>query len=265
MKLKILMIIFIFNTTCCFGQVSLNQLSLDNGKYSVGFEHYLAVDSTRTYKRIFDWNNKVIPRQIPVSIWYPSVDDPSKNTQLAIIDYMEILKEEEEWEHLPNEQILNWFYYQNTPENQAHLKERSTAYLQASSTSEKFPTIIYAPSYQASSIENFALCEFLASHGYVIISSPSRGAETRFLEGGTEKDMETQARDLEFLIKEVGAREDVDPNNIATMGFSFGGLANVLFQMRNRSIKAIVSLDGSIKYQYSTLQGSWPKKIFQWT
>lgn len=256
MKLKILIVIFISSATCCFGQVSLNQLSLDYGEYSVGFQQYIVVDSMRTYKRMFDWNNKVIPRQIPVSIWYPSADDLSKNTPLATIDYMEILKEEEEWEYLPNNQILNWFYYQNTTENQAHLKERSTAYLHASTTSEKFPTIIYAPSYQASSIENFALCEFLASHGYVIISSPSRGTETRFLEGGTEKDMETQARDLEFLIKEVGTREDVDPNNIATMGFSFGGLSNVLTQMRNRSIKAIVSLDGSIKYQYTTLQKS---------
>lgn len=256
MKSKILIAIFISNAACCFGQVSLNKLSLDNGKYSVGFQHYIVVDSTRTYKRMFDWNHKVIPRQIPVSIWYPSIDEPSKNTPLAIIDYMKILKEEEEWEHLPNEQILNWFYYQNTPENQAHLKEKSTAYLHTSATSEKFPTVIYAPSYQASSIENFALCEFLASHGYVIISSPSRGTETRFLEGGTEKDMETQARDLEFLIKEVRTREDIDPNNIATMGFSFGGLSNVLTQMRNRSIKAIVSLDGSIKYQYSTLQKS---------
>lgn len=256
MKLKILIVFFISNAVCCFGQVSLNQLSLGNGKYSVGFQHYSAVDSTRTYKRIFDWNNEMIPRQIPVSIWYPSIDDPGKNTQLGIINYMEILKEEEEWEHLPNEQILNWFYYQNTPENQAHLKEKSTAYLNASSASEKFPIIIYAPSYQASSIENFALCEFLASHGYVIISSPSRGTETRFLEGGTGKDMETQARDLEFLLKEVLGRQDVDPNKIATMGFSFGGLSNVLFQMRNSSIKAIVSLDGSIKYQYPTLQES---------
>lgn len=256
MRLKILVLIVISNAACCFGQVSLNQLSLDNGEYSVGFQHYVAFDNTRTYTRMLDWNNKAIPRQIPVSIWYPSTDDLSNHTPLAIIDYMEILKEEEEWEHLPNEQILNWFYYQNTPENQAHLKEKSNAYLHANSTSEKFPVIIYAPSYQATSIENFALFEYLASHGYVVISSPSRGTETRFFEGGTEKDMETQARDIEFLIKEVGTREDVDPDNIATMGFSFGGLSNVLAQMRNRSIKAIVSLDGSIKYQYPTLQKS---------
>jgi dienelactone hydrolase len=76
------------------------------------------------------------------------------------------------------------------------------------------------------------------------------------MEGGTEKDMETQVRDIEFLIREISRRSDVDLNRMATMGFSFGGLSNVLSQMKNSSIKAIVSLDGSIKYQYATLQKS---------
>lgn len=253
MKLKVLTIIFFSNIVFCFGQVSLEQLSLENGKYNVGFQHYLAVDSTRTYKRIFDWNNKTILRQIPVSIWYPSADDLSKKTPLTVSNYMEILKEEEEWENLPNEQILDWFYYPNTPENQAHLKEKTTAYPDVDLIPEKFPVIIYAPSYQASSIENFALCEFLASHGYIVISSPSRGTENRFMEGGTEKDIETQARDIEFLIKEISNHDQVVFSKIVTIGFSFGGLSNVVSQMRNSSIKAIVSLDGSIKYQYSTL------------
>lgn len=167
---------------------------------------------------------------------------------------MEILKGEEEWEYLPNEQILNWFYYSNTPQNQAHLREYTQAYMTIEPAKGKFPAILYAPSYQASSIENFALCEYLASHGYIVISSPSRGTENRLLEGGTEKDMETQARDIEFLLLQLLKRETVDLNKIATIGFSFGGLSNVLAQMRNKYIKAIVSLDGSIKYQYSTLK-----------
>ena len=256
MKIKILILLFFSNVALGFGQVSLKQLSLAHGKYEVGFQHYLAVDSTRTYKRIFDWNNQSIPRPIPVSIWYPSAADSSKKSPLTTLDYMVVLKEEEEWEYLPNEQILNWFYYPNTLDNQLHLKEKSKAYLDAVPIAEKFPVIVYAPSYQASSIENFALCEFLASYGYLVISSPSRGMENRFLEGGTEKDLETQARDVEFLIKEVSKHKNANGNKIATMGFSFGGLSNVLAQMRNRTIKAIVSLDGSIKYQYPTLQKS---------
>lgn len=116
--------------------------------------------------------------------------------------------------------------------------------------------MVYAPSYQRSSIENFALCELLASHGYVVIASPSRGTESRQLEGGTERDMETQARDIEFLVKETYRYGNTDSDRIATMGFSFGGLSNVLAAVRNKNFKAVVSLDGSVKYQYPTLQAS---------
>jgi hypothetical protein len=93
--------------------VSLKEIDLENGEYKVGFHHYLTSDSTRTYQRQMDWNNKFIPRPIPVSIWYPSKRTISDLEPLTVLDYMEILKEEEEWEYLPNEQILNWFYYPN--------------------------------------------------------------------------------------------------------------------------------------------------------
>lgn len=256
MKLQLINIIAFFLCTICLGQTSLKQINLENGKYDVGFRHYQTVDSTRTYNRIYDWNNKYMPRPIPVSLWYPAAGKPKDAQLMTVLDYMAILKTEEEWEYLPNEQILNWFYYPNTAANQNHLKEQTMAYPEIEPANGKFPVILYAPSYQASSIENFALCEYLASHGYLVISSPSRGTENRFLEGGTEKDMETQARDIEFLIKEVQKLPIAALDQIATMGFSFGGLSNVLSQVRNDDIKAIVSLDGSIKYQYGTLKKS---------
>jgi len=239
-----------------FGQTSLKAINLENGDFKVGFNHYLASDSTRTYKRIFDWNNQSIPRPIPISIWYPATHTAGDVEHLSILDYMHILKEEEEWEHLPNDQILNWFEFPNNLANQNHLKEQVNAAYRIHAAEGKFPVVVYAPSYQASSIENFALCEYLASHGYVVIASPSRGAENRFFEGGTPKDLETQARDIELLIKEVQKLPYVSANHMATMGFSFGGLSNVLSQMRNENIKAIVSLDGSIKYQFDTLKKS---------
>lgn len=249
-------ILVIFQINLVFGQTSLKAINLENGDFKVGFNHYLASDSTRTYKRIFDWNNKSIPRPIPISIWYPASHTADDVEHLSILDYMQILKEEEEWEHLPNDQILNWFEFPNNLANQNHLKEQVNAAYGFHAAEGKFPVVVYAPSYQASSIENFALCEYLASHGYVVISSPSRGAENRFFEGGTPKDLETQARDIEFLIKEVQKLPYVDVKHMATMGFSFGGLSNVLSQMRNENIKAIVSLDGSIKYQFDTLKKS---------
>lgn len=261
MKKLIFSLLFSLNVASGFGQVSLEKISLENGKYKVGFQHYLVSDSTRTYNRIFDWSNEEIYRPIPISIWYPAETELSEGTPLNVLTYMQILKEEEEWEHLPNEQILNWFQYPNNEGNRKHLQESTTAFLDAERVAKKFPVILYAPSYQASSIENFALCEFLASHGFVIIASPSRGTENRFFEGGTAKDMETQARDIEFLIKELSKHKNIDHDKIATVGYSFGGLSNVLSQMRNGKIKAIVSLDGSIKYQYATLQKSSFAKV----
>lgn len=253
MKIKFFLFLLFALPEVLLAQVSVSSLGLQTGDYQVGFQHYLAFDSTRTYKRLYDWSNNPLPRPIPVSIWYPSDPGHSGASQMNVLNYMEILKEEEEWEFLPNEQILNWFYYPDSPENQKHLGEKTNAYRNRRPAGKEYPVIVYAPSYQASSIENFALCEYLASHGFVIISSPSRGTENRFLDGGTAGDMETQAQDIEFLIKEVSGKKYADPAKIATMGFSFGGLSNVLAQMKNKNLKAIVSLDGSIKYQFPTL------------
>ncbi|SFO02632.1 Dienelactone hydrolase [Chitinophaga sp. YR627] len=237
-------------------QVSLKMINLNYGLWPVGFKHEVADDSTRTYKRMGDWNNTSMPRPITVSIWYPAKRTATNQSPMNVLNYMQIFKEEEEWENLPDDRILDWFSYSNTPDNRSHLTENCKAYRNLPPAPQTFPVVIYAPSFQASSIENFVLCEYLASQGYVVISSPSRGTETRQMEAGTEKDMETQARDIEFLIGRCGRYPFVDREKIATMGFSFGGLSNVLSQMQNTAIKAIVSLDGTIRYQYPVLKKS---------
>jgi len=256
MKEQILTVGILFHVLLLFGQTSLNELSLDHGKYQVGFKHYTIFDSTRTYSRIYDFTNQEIARPIPISIWYPSEQEIVDRKPLKILNYFEILKEEEEWEYLPDEQLLKWFYYPNTSENQKHLREQGSAYSGISIAEGKFPVVVYAPSFQASSIENFALCSYLASHGFLVISSPSRGTETRWFSNNLAKETETQARDVEFLIKEVGKYQIADPDKMAVMGFSFGGLSNMIAQMRNSRIGAVVSLDGTERYQYNLLSES---------
>jgi len=257
-------ITFILLVTVSYGQTSLDKIDLNFGNYRVGFKHYITSDSTRTYSRIYDYNNRKIPRPISTSIWFPSQQATEGKARFEILDYLEILKQEEEWEHLPNEQILNWFYYANTTGNQAHLKEKTIAYPDLEFADGQFPIVVYTPSYQASSIENFGLCEYLASHGYIVISSPSRGTDTRWFSRNNSKEMETQARDVEFLIKEVSKLPIANSNKVATIGFSFGGLANILSQTRNDNINAVVSLDGTERYQFELLSKSpffEPRKI----
>ena len=244
-------------STISYGQTSLKEIGLKAGKYKVGFKHYTVSDSTRTYRIHNDFNNQFINRPIPISIWYPATIENNNSEQLTVLDYLEILKEEEEWENLPNDFLLDWFpYLWNTPENKVHLSEKVGAFSNTTFLDGKFPIVVYAPSYQASSIENFALFEYLASNGYVVISSPSRGTETKWLEGGTTKDMETQSRDVEFLLKEINNYENIDLNNIALMGFSFGGLSNAITVMKHKNLNAILSLDGTERYNYAVLEKS---------
>ncbi|MEX0290050.1 MAG: alpha/beta hydrolase [Flavobacteriaceae bacterium] len=257
MRLIILYIILLFQACFINAQTSLKEIDLDKGKFHVGFRHYIISDSTRVYRIHNEYNNQWINRPIPISVWYPAELEDKNSKPLKILDYLEVLKGEEEWKNLPNEFLLDWFpHLWNTPQNKAHLSEEATAFSNATFLEGKFPVVVYAPSYQASSIENFALFEYLVSNGFVIISSPSRGTDTRWLEGGTTKDMETQSRDVEFLLKEIHRYKNVDLDKIALMGFSFGGLSNAITVMKNKSIKALVSLDGTERYNYSVLAKS---------
>lgn len=251
---KIVFILLVHLSYLTDAQGFWNDANLNYGKYQVGFKNYTKNDDTRTYSRIYDWDNVVHSRHMSISIWYPS-NEGSKGKSMKVEDYMIILKQEEEWEGLPNERILSWFY-SDSEQNRNRMGLETKAWFLAPAIKEKFPVIIYAPSYQASSTENFVLCEFLASQGYVVISSPSRGTENRFLSGGTTRDIETQARDIEFLIGEASSINFVDIDQLAVAGFSFGGISNVLAQMKNEKVKAIVCLDGSVKYQLDKLLAS---------
>ncbi|WP_411031352.1 prolyl oligopeptidase family serine peptidase [Spongiimicrobium sp. 3-5] len=257
MRTIILVTLVLFQVCFVKAQTSLNEINLKNGEYNVGFRHYTMIDSTRIYQIKNEFNNQFVNRPIPISIWYPTIIKNSNSNQLTVLDYLEILKEEEESKNLPNELLLDWFPdLGDTPQNRAHLSEKVNALRNAAFLEGKFPVVVYAPSYQASSIENFALFEYLASNGFVVISSPSRGTDTRWLEGGTTKDLETQSRDVEFLLKEIHKYEYIDFDKIALMGFSFGGLANTITVMKNKTISAVVSLDGTERYNYSVLEKS---------
>jgi hypothetical protein len=116
----------------------------------------------------------------------------------------------------------------------------------ASAASGRFPVVIYAPSFSSSSWENADLCEYLASHGYIVLASPGMGVQresTHDLAG-----VDAQARDISFLVGYAGTLPEADATRIAVVGFSWGGLANVVAAARDSRIDALVALDGSVRY-----------------
>jgi dienelactone hydrolase len=119
----------------------------------------------------------------------------------------------------------------------------------------RFPVVIYAPSFSSTSWENADLCEYLASHGYLVLATPGMGVQresTHDLPG-----VEAQARDISFLVGYAGTLSSADATHLAVVGFSWGGLANVIAAARDTRIDALVALDGSVRY--------WPGIISQST
>lgn len=108
-----------------------------------------------------------------------------------------------------------------------------------------FPLVIYVPGSGGSALENVALAELLASRGYVVAAIPSLGAAYRTAYTML-RDLTARARDVRFAVGEVAKLDVVDRGRVVVVGWSMGGLAGMLAQMRDSRIGGLVSLDGGI-------------------
>lgn len=237
------------------GQALYQNIQLDYGEHQVGFQHLVETDRTRPYDRVMDYDNSLSFRPMPISSWYPLTS--AENLDRAqISDYTRVLKEEEEWESLPDAYFFSWFYYPETTAGKANLGQPTRAYRGGEVLVGKHPVVIYAPSYQASSAENFILCEYLASQGYIVLSTPSRGVDQRQMGPGTTAEAEAQLQDLNYLVGYASTLPNADLERLYTIGFSFGGFPSVLLAMRNRYVDGVISLDGTTQYHPEVLTAS---------
>ena len=218
------------------------------GAYAVGFRTVEQSDPSRSYKGK--------PRPIQTAIWYPAVKG---GQAMRYDDYLQLLGWEDDFARTPAERdkvLAEWLKLvtEGKPAEQVAAERRDGrwAVRNARALSGAFPVVIYSPSISSNVFENAELMEFLASHGYLVIASPALGVETR-----TQKDdlahAEAQAADIRFLVGYAQTLPQADTGRIAAVGFSWGGMANVLAAAQDDRIKALVSLDGTIRYRHAML------------
>jgi dienelactone hydrolase len=111
-----------------------------------------------------------------------------------------------------------------------------------------FPLLIYIPSISGSPFQNYILIEYLVSHGYIVASFPSVGANSRTMTLD-RSGVEAQIDDLRFVLKKMHDIPNLNFDKIGLIGFSLGGFTNVVHVQSNRDIDAVVSIDGSIAYR----------------
>jgi len=225
------------------------------GPYGVGFSSTNLYDDSRLPTSTTDAALKSNGRRIELLEWYPA---ETGGKDMGILDYLK-------FEGSPNQ--VDW-RRRDVPEDlsKAFISSKlpMLAKLDAPIKRERFPVLVYAPSLSASPIENADLCEFLASHGYLVLASPSLGADTRLMTDDIDG-LKSQARDISFLIDYARSQPNANLGSVAVIGYSWGGLANVYAATQDKRIKALICLDGSIRYYVSVAWdlGIHPEQLTQ--
>lgn len=229
------------------------------GPHSVGLRKVDQYDYARGYLGKYDViTGKPVSgetaRPMQTVIWYPA--QPSGKA-VVYADYFRLAASEERFDLSEAAIAANVdARLQGAPVGAARAREEMTrrmwALRDAKPAAGKFPVVIYAPSFGAQTFENADLCEYLASHGYIVIASPSMGARARPMTDDVEG-IEAQVGDIAFLIGYAHTLPQADTGRIAVAGYSWGGISNVFAAARDSRIKALVALDGSVRY--------WPELV----
>ena len=224
------------------------------GPHAVGLKVVQQYDQARVYKTRVDMTtgeptSGERARPMQMLVWYPA---ERGGRPLTYRDYMDTMPTEDDFARSPadisraTQKRIDDFAGQRRDALLHDINRPMSAVRNARPASGKFPVVIYAPSFSASAMENADLCEYLASQGYLVLSSASLGARTRSMSSDLEG-LEAQAGDIAYLIGYASSLAQADIARVAVVGFSWGGLANVLSAAKDDRIQAIVSLDGSVR------------------
>lgn len=215
------------------------------GSHAVGLKIVEQYDRSRQFASAADSSAPSAaastPRPLQTLIWYPA--QKGTRASMTLGDYLALMDTEtsfgEPHRTRDGDLLKSWL--------QKSLGQSMSAVLDATPEADRFPVVIYAPSFTSWSWENADLCEYLASYGYVVIASPGMGEKSR----ESTHDLagvKAQAGDVSFLIGYAASLPDTDMTKVAALGFSWGGLANLFAASGDDRIKALVSLDGSERY-----------------
>jgi pimeloyl-ACP methyl ester carboxylesterase len=242
------------------------------GPYAVGFRSVWQLDYSRRYNTVFDdkttYADGKAPRPILINLWYPA-GNPDDLKPMPHRDYLAIQTEDPRLSRFASKLIeferttvckeLTGKAATELTDRRRQLLDRfwdtPTASLRnAPPLDGKFPLVLYHSGFGSSFEDNAVLCEFLASHGYVVIGSAFPDATGWSLNvGGSPGSM----RDMEFLIGHARRNSYVDWKHIGLVGHSGGAQYSLLFRSQDASpIDAVVSLDTTQDY-YSLSTSGW--------
>jgi dienelactone hydrolase len=212
------------------------------GQYAVGFKVVEQYDHSRPFSLQEGGKPLDEGRPLQTMIWYPAVKSSAPKMKLG--EFTELSNFETSFsksvEHGAPQQFVHTFMLGTEDQTAASTRD-------ALDQTGRFPVVIYAPSINSPAFENIELYEYLASHGYVVIATPSIGVSSRHMTVDLAG-VNAEVQDISFLIDFAKKLPDANLSELAIIGYSWGGTAALLAARKDHQIKALVALDGSFRY-----------------
>lgn len=236
---------------------------LQAGKFRVGFRSYWLSDPSRTYNYRFsdgsNYGDKRPARPILVNVWYPAIQKET-GSPLHEGNYLDFVPE--------GQSLLSRFARDLAAKNREviasdvmgssatgdrlseFLQTPTAAFRGAEPAPGQFPLAIYIQGYGSSLQDNSALCEYLASHGYVVLGGAFQDDAAKMIAG-----RDTVTDDVRFLVRQAREMPEVDFSKIALIGHSGGAQTSMVYASQEGSIiDAVVSLDTTQDYYFEDKQ-----------
>jgi tetratricopeptide (TPR) repeat protein len=224
---------------------------LEYGDNPVGFRFLKCTDPSRSG---FIEQKDRSRRIVPIYLWYPSKYDSQDNesSKVGLKEYLKYWSLETDYD-VPEDST--YFYVQTNFKKSFfwltdlsnfdklfNVQLKTEVVENMPIKNGKFPIVIL----NHGQILNWHfVAEYLTSHGFIVAFAPVAGTYDKRLEAGISG-IETQLRDMEFVIGQLSSIPEADTDNIGVIGHSLGSLAAVGLASKNKSVKAVISLDGVI-------------------
>jgi hypothetical protein len=237
--------------------------SLVPGPHAVGFKAIHTYDLSRPPIRDPETSTAAAApgRAMQILVWYPArpempVGGTSPAAPMTLGDYAAHLSQEIDFSPLTPQRIalgrrklesdlVDWGADPRRLEAvlDTLLATRGEARAGASPAEARFPLVIY-PAYRAPAT-NSILAEHLASHGFVVASTTTKGTSETELDVALTG-IESMTLDLAFVLATMNREPNVDASRVGLIGSGISATACFALRMRNPAIDALVSLDGGV-------------------
>ena len=281
LKVPLIFSLLLLNGQANSGKLDELYAQLSWGSQTVGFRYVNARDFDRTYSRIQNpdgsFSTSQDARPVQIGIWYPARPDTEASV-MSFLDYVALDEAEGRVEPLNEDDYMTaterylsgdlWTGQPDTETLRGNLSIAMRAHQDAKPIPDsRFPVVIFAGHEFFGLSSNAVLHEFIASHGYVVVSFKNN---TVYPEARDFKQhANATAQDIRFVKRFAEGLDNIDPERMIIAGNSLGALS--IFDValdhwapwkgHDYPIRGIVSINGEIgsKYNPDYIGTSFPR------